>query len=219
MYEYEENFDVTQYRSNGIQVEIQDEWVPAKEGSKYIRWGWMVRIDQFTGELIKPCGYWGGLDEITYDQLDTPDQIEYLESALEAVKILNNMDWYSLIDRSAPRYEDYASKVDRDPELTKDKIDDFYEELLTEEIRNIMTQNEAIKGRGQRIYSRRDNDVYYIVLAETKWHWRVVETKFDRKVPQGENINKLSYLIDKRKFANFINDPIETVPIPDGFLE
>lgn len=189
-------------RHRNIEVVVADE--TDRTGNKALHWTWSATLGE-DGEVIKDSSSWSGLKAVTSDQID------YLEGVLEALKILNNMDWYTLLNQDLPQWKDYVTE--RDPELRQSNLDKLNDELKEAEIREAMEDNVAIRGHGYKYY-RKTAKVCYIVSGESSKFWTVEEVMPDAGRDHWHRTEP--YRIKKELFYSVIDYPLDTVPIPEG---
>lgn len=125
--------------------------VRANENNKFnddvaLSWNWEAYIDK-DGNIKKDSGSWSGLKVVT------PEQVADLEESVRIIKMLNNMDWATILNSPKPDYEDY---VDRDlNQKLRDRQNnrpDFDKDIQAEELASYVGTNTAIQ---------LDSDEYY----------------------------------------------------------
>lgn len=89
----------------------EDNWainIEANENNKFsdnvaLSWHWSAKIDGLSGEVVKDSGSWSGLKAIT------PEQINDLEESVRIIKILNGMDWKTILTSPKAHYSEFVS--------------------------------------------------------------------------------------------------------------
>lgn len=104
-----------------------------------LSWNWSASLDE-NGNVIKDSGSWSGLKAIT------PEQIADLEESVRVLKILNNMDWPTILSSDVVKYSDYIDKEASEQlrALRKDRPD-FEAELRDAELAELVNTNTAVE--------------------------------------------------------------------------
>lgn len=143
-WDYNHGHDFTTWRVN---VEV-----PHGNGTA-LGWHWAAKLDG-EGNVVKESGSWSGLQAITIEQMDE------LEEAVHVLKVLNNMDWRSILDKAVPSYDDYLDK-EAQAQLhdRKKNRPDFDAQILEADIEDAIAAGEWIKldGRPETDYYRGAN--------------------------------------------------------------
>lgn len=104
-------------------------------------WTINIVVDIQTGEVKKESNSWHGL------QACTSDQIEYLQQCVDAIKFINNLDWFELFNRQYPNYSDYFGQLE-DIDIHQYDNEIFKEELKRfQESRTLLRGKENVKGK------------------------------------------------------------------------
>ena len=92
-----------------------------------LAWTMRIMVDISTGEVKKESNSWSGLKSCT------TDQVEYLKQCVSAIEFINNLDWYKLLNRQYPNYDDYHTKFDHidvhqyDEDILKEQLKEYAE--------------------------------------------------------------------------------------------
>jgi len=120
--------------------------VRANESTKFddntaLAWSWEVELDA-DGNLLKDSSSWSGLKACT------PAQIADLEESVRVIKLLNDIDWNTVLDKAVLDYEDFLDK-EASAKLADRKAarPDFEKEILNDELEDMLGGNVAIKLR------------------------------------------------------------------------
>ena len=199
--------------AEGIRVHIQ-----CNEHNKFAKdvalaWSYDVRLNSKTGEVVKESSSWSGLSATT------PEQMRSLEQTVEALKILNSMDWKAIMSVRMPKYSDFYDFSDKGPERMN-----FRQELSDATITDAIGTNTWVK-----VYNW-DNSPYY-----GKWVWvnpvresgsqftcNVIDDWTIQEYQKGEanlsgaRIYQVSSDRRIRKSSLQAVDPVETIDIPNA---
>lgn len=102
-------------------------------------WNWGVKLDN-EGNVMKETNSWSGLSAVT------ESQISDLEESVRVIKVLNNMDWKTLLTSNLVNYQDFMTEglsesiVDR-----KNARPDFESEMSSAELEEMLDSNVAIE--------------------------------------------------------------------------
>ena len=197
----------------GIEIHIQ-----CNEHNKFdedvaLAWSYDVRLNDKTGEVVKESSSWSGLSATT------PEQMRSLEQTVEALKILNSMDWNAIMSVRMPKYSDFYDFSDKGPERMN-----FQQELSDATITDAIGTNTWVK-----VYNW-DNSPYY-----GKWVWvnpvresgsqftcNVIDDWTIQEYQKGEanlsgaRIYQISSDRRIRKSSLQAVDPVETIDIPNA---
>lgn len=126
--------------------------VRANENNKFsdnvaLSWSWDAYLDK-DGNIKKDSGSWSGLKAIT------PEQIADLEESVRIIKLLNNMDWQTILRSPKPRYEDYVDK-DLNQKLRdrRNNRPDFDKDIQAEELASYVGTNTAVQLSSDEYYN------------------------------------------------------------------
>lgn len=129
---------------------------------KALSWSFTVKLGD-DGTIIKKTSSWSGLQATTEAQLNS------LKQTVEALVILNSIDWKSILTVILPKYEDFVTV----PSPTNRSFE-FKQQLFEFDINDTVGKYKAIKGaNGSGKY--RNCEVYYVILSETNTMYNVVE--------------------------------------------
>ncbi len=131
-----------------------DSWaisVRANEHNKFddnvaLAWNWDVYTNE-KGEVLKDSGSWSGL------KVTTPEQIADLEESVRVMKLLNNMDWNTIINSPRPEYNEF---VDHDLSTQirdrKNQRPAFEKDMLDARLEDLIGKNVLIQLKGDEYY-------------------------------------------------------------------
>lgn len=121
-----------------FQISVQPKWgsvidveVRCNENEKFnddvaLAWNYEVSLTR-DGDVVKESSSWSGLKATTREQIDS------LQSSVEALRYLNNVDWENLLTVTLPDYEDYRQESvlnEIDKEFKRQLSDSFISELI-----------------------------------------------------------------------------------------
>lgn len=185
-----------------VRVMVNEHRVHAED--KALSWSWEVKLTP-SGEIKKDSGSWSGL------QACTAEQLEDLRKTLQALEILNDMNWPEILRKELPNYKDYVTT--RAP--FRGDRPDFEGQIFEAEIEEaigkpILFQGAAPEYRGW----------YYAVLSQTEKQYRIVNIPlYLLKEPEYRKDQTVEELIDhyskfnvqrvmKSKFATMLAKPL-----------
>lgn len=126
--------------------------VRANENDKFndnvaLAWNWEAYLDN-DGNIKKDSGSWSGLKAVT------PEQIADLEESVRIIKMLNNMDWETILRSPKPSYEDYVDR-DLNQKLRDRKTNrpDFDKDIQAEELVSYVGTNTAVQLSSDEYYN------------------------------------------------------------------
>lgn len=160
-------FDITvdrAYRSKAFNGDTVLVVIRCNERMKFdknsaLAWNYEVYIDS-EGNAQKESGSWSGL------QACTQEQLESLKQTVNALELLNELDWKKILNVTLPSYDMLIyDKEDETPEY------DYDVELNAQAVRELIGQGKAIriKNTGDRGY-----DLYIVPIRETNKKFEVV---------------------------------------------
>lgn len=122
------HFQISVYPKWGRDIGVQ---VKCNENEKFnddvaLAWSYEVSLTR-DGDVVKESSSWSGLKATTREQIDS------LQSSVEALKYLNNVDWENLLVVTLPDYEDYRQESvlnEIDKEFKRQLSDAFISELI-----------------------------------------------------------------------------------------
>lgn len=83
-----------------------------------LAWSYTAYIDAKSGEVVRESSSWSGLSATT------PAQMKSLEQTVAALKILNSMDWRTILSVELPKFSDFYDADNKRPSYV-----DFNKEL------------------------------------------------------------------------------------------
>ena len=182
--------------------------IRANENNKFsdnvaLSWSWEAYLDQ-DGNVKKDSGSWSGLKAIT------PEQIADLEESVRIIKLLNNMDWKTILRSPKPRYEDY---VDEDlNQKLKDRRSnrpDFDKDIQAEELASYVGTNTAVQLSSDEYYNGR---VGILLTGMTDkflkgyiFPWSLTQEKYQGdKIRTADDVKSYVYNEERRTSKNKI---------------
>lgn len=120
-----------------------------------LSWSWEAKVNR-DGEVEKESSSWSGLKACTAEQLRS------LEQTLQALKLLNGIDWNVVLNVDMPDYDDYFRDMPEEP-----KREDFSEELKEAELEDLIGKNALVEVYNWESSPFRGNSVYLQILKET----------------------------------------------------
>lgn len=195
-------------KSYGVKVGIPD-WGLHDEG-RSLTWRWEVALDS-DGNVTKSTGSWSGLNAVTSEQMD------HLEESVRILKILNNIDWKTMLDKMEtirPKYKDYVT-LDR----PKDDRYEFDKQMKQATIDDAIGQKILVLGYGNQTGGR--DGSYYAIHKQTPKQTSVTEfAKYNMsRIPEGADIwdyitkYGIDYRISTDKFMKLISNNPETMDL------
>ena len=121
-----------------------------------LSWNFDVQISS-EGEVIKETGSWSGLSATTEDNL------EELQQTLSALRLLNNMDWATILNKKLPDPGDYY----KSPYPNRNDRPNFEQMLMEEDLKDIIGKPAAIKVENWPSSGWRGSYVWIQILKET----------------------------------------------------
>lgn len=204
------NVLVDNYFGEGIQVRIQSNEY-GKHADAALRWTWSGHINT-DGEVVKETNSWSGLSACTAAQLDS------LQESVDALRIINNMDWETILKTPTPKVDEY---VEYDPERRKQRPN-FERELIEADIEECIGQPVLVRGvAGETSGYRTGADVYYHIEGQSPKQYTVSEihpSQYDRYAGEGLSIEEIinnkmhsTYRISKDKLVNLVGNEVKTI--------
>lgn len=191
--------DVSPRLGGVITVKVASDERNVHDTHKALSWTWSVTIIRETGEVVRESGSWSGL------QATTAEQLASLRASVEALEILNSMDWDYLLSVQLPDMIDYVKTTMPDYNIGSK----LKEELRDAEIAEYIGQDVAIQG---------NNKYWYIFVSETPKFYSVIPVFKGNTTDKAMLIKKLqdsvNYAprrINKDKFSRILTSPINTI--------
>lgn len=129
-----------------------------------LSWSWSAYINK-EGKLVKDSSSWSGL------KATTPEQLDSLTETLRILKILNGIDWESILSDANRRRPSHSDYIDVEVPWRNDRPN-FEQQLKEAEIENIVGKPVLIQAAGNRY---KGNDIWFLIVAETPKQYKVVE--------------------------------------------
>lgn len=104
-----------------------------------LAWNWDAKIGP-DGEVVKDSGSWSGLNAVT------AEQISDLEESVRVLKLLNNIDWKSILMSNLLKYEDFSDEnLDRSLSDRERNRPNFENQASDAELESLIGTNVAVK--------------------------------------------------------------------------
>lgn len=119
------------YGSDSLRAEIR-----VNENSKMdsaLSWGYEVYL--LDGEVVRETSSWSGMNAVTLQQ------IEELEQSVAALKEIAVINWYTILDKRLPKYNDYI----KTPDPSYESKPNWNAELAEAELEDIIGERKMIK--------------------------------------------------------------------------
>lgn len=145
-----------------VEVSVRSNEHRVHDEDKALSWTFTVCLNR-EGEIVKESNSWSGLNAVT------EQQIASLRMSVEALEILNKIDWKSALDKEEPDFDTYVKT-----QQPKNRDAEFSRELDEADIENAIESGNLIlgvKGSGRMFRGI----VYYVVVGETPKQYKVVE--------------------------------------------
>ena len=194
----------------GVQVHVKsnDDRVHAED--KALSWSWDVSRDE-DASISKSSSSWSGL------QATNLEQVESLRQTVNALEILNTLDWSAILNVQLPEYSEYVTEKSSIGERPNFEVD-----IRAAEITELIGRNTLIKGNssnGKGYYK-----AWYLIIDETPKQFKVAElTEYSIQesylTARGQTLTQIVEIakmyagnISKVKFTNDIIDrKMETI--------
>ena len=207
----------------GIEVVPQRKWddmlevrikshQDSRDEDTALRWDWLVYLDK-DGNIKKESNSWSGLAACTEAQLDS------LQAAVDALRVINNLDWSRILRTALPDYKTYITEHPYNraarPNFERELFEADIEELIG---KDILVEGVAGEGSGYRAGSK----VYYLIEKETPKQYVVSELHrdyvHDLMERGGHSVQEIikslmgyKYRISKEKLHGLIGREIKTL--------
>lgn len=164
--EREYMFDEDKYKFIRVRISCNDHNM--FDNDVALSWHFEVRLNK-EFEPVKETGSWSGLKAITEEQLES------LSQSVEALRLINNIDWRTMLNQpSLPNYDDYY--VTPEGEAPMGARPDFKSQLIEASIEECIGKDILIEGSAAESSSfRAGARVYYLVLSQTPKQYVVSE--------------------------------------------
>lgn len=129
--EYNIGVEDARYGKSGLRVRIMCNESNREQDA--LRWSFDVELDD--GVPVKESSSWSGLNATT------PENLESLRATVDALEVLNNLDWVEILDKTLPNYEDYISE-----HVSRYGRPDFEEQIKVAQLEEIAGKTIAVKG-------------------------------------------------------------------------
>lgn len=107
--------------------------------STALAWDWSATIDS-DGNVVKDSGSWSGLKAVT------PEQLDDLEESVRVLRILNNIDWDTVLHIANINYDDYYDKdLSKRMKDMKNARPNFEDDMLQAQLEDLVNQDIAVK--------------------------------------------------------------------------
>ena len=177
-------FEVRVSRGWALNMEGLDVNIRCNEHSKFnddsaLSWNFDVKLEYEDEEamraadmnhlkVVKETGSWSGL------KATTPAQLKSLRQSVDAIQMLNDIDWLELLNKQLPNYTDYFKATP-----VKNRDNEFSKRLMEADLEALVGTNKLVKVqnfessgyRGQTVYLRliRETPAQYVCNIVTQW--------------------------------------------------
>ena len=176
--------------TNNLEIKIRCNETRVHDETSALSWDWSAYI--VDGEVKYESGSWSGL------QATTPDQLASLKQTVEALELLNSLDWSQILDKQVPEYDDYITE--RNPRYVNRP--NFEDQIKEEEIKEIIGQNIAVRGKSPNY----NMDGWFRIVRETPKKYQI-QFVYDYLLKK-DNIDP--YADPEGLFALLDQSPVET---------
>lgn len=183
-------------------IEIRIEVHERGKFSEYaaLAWDYTITLDK-NGDVKKESSSWSGLKAVTAEQL------EDLKKSVNAIELIQNMDWRTILSKELPAYSEYVTT--REPR--RQDRPNFEQQLMEVEIEELVGARKLVKGKSGR-YS-----VYYGIIKETPKKYQVFD--ISEYLIQGsdsiehlvERASDFATTVSKDKFIASLDKPLEII--------
>ena len=161
--------DVRPY--SGAATDSYEVHIDSNEFNKFsdnvaLSWNWEVYLSS-DGTIKKDSGSWSGLKATTVEQLDD------LEETLRVLKVLNKLDWSSLLSSANAKRPNWNDYVTASSPSRRDRPD-FETQIKQATIEDVIGKDVLIKGRGDGKNYSPNYAVWYYIIGETGKQYKVV---------------------------------------------
>lgn len=174
-----------------------------------LSWHFEARLNK-DGEVLKETGSWSGLKACTEAQLAS------LEQSLEALKLLNQIDWAYVLNKILPDTAEYFKIPEGEQPLPPKP--DFRSQLVEASISECVGKDILVEGEaGSSSGYRAGCELYYLIHSETPKQYvvsEVVKSWADGWIESGQKtieqlINEVrsnyTYRVTKSKFVGLVS--------------
>lgn len=153
----------------GIEVRIQCNEDNKFSDNSALSWDFSVELTN-DGEVVKETGSWSGL------KATTEEQLESLQQTLELLKVLNKLDWKTILGDAQdkrPKYSDEKYRYEYDEEYENNRTRDFDRQLTDLDIEESIGKDILIPVNNKGRYYR--GPIYFGIVAATPKSYTVYE--------------------------------------------
>jgi hypothetical protein len=191
-------------RKNSVEVRVKSNDNRVHAEDKALSWSWDVSLGE-DGAVSKKSSSWSGL------QATTAEQVESLRQTVNALEILNALDWSSILNVELPDWSEYItekSSIGQRP--------NFEADIRAAEVAELIGTSTLIKGAPNG--GRRRGAAWYLIVSESPKQFKVAElsnysvqeqylAERGQTLAQAvEQAKKWTTAITKEKFLNDILD-------------
>lgn len=197
------------------QIHITSEENNVHGEDKALSWSWDAYL-MSDGTVTKESSSWSGL------QATTSAHLASLEETLRVLKLLNKMDWATILAEAAatvPDHDDYVTEPD--PQYADKDVPNYDQLILEAEIEEGIGQRIAFLGQGSAFRGKS----WYMILSETPKMYTVAEVgdyaiqdewlnAAGRTIAETFDKNaKYPTKITKEKFLKLLDKPVQTMGV------
>lgn len=172
-----------------------------------LSWNYDVKLDD-QGNVVKETGSWSGL------RATTPAQIEDLKESVRLIEIINNIDWKSILHRTAIRWGDYVDEDNLTALHDRQKTrPDFEKQIAEAEVADYVGTDTWIKlsGSPSSSYGYGNKPYWAMIKKETPARY-VIDLVPDQYIDtEGKSYYQIQDVtVNKQNFLNKVVTPVET---------
>jgi hypothetical protein len=215
--------------NRGVEVKVDcGDNIGSRTENSALRWSWTVSLDD-DGNAKKKTSSWSGLEATT------KAQINQLKETVNALEILEGIDWNHMLNVTLPEYDDYITVRERKPNRPN-----FESDIFDEELKELIGSNTLVKGmfkpdpdRGRYdIGMKKGHYQYYLILRDSGSQYTVAEyPRPSIETPENysggrwtlaEIVDRgrdVTYRIRKDTFQKMLFKPLETVEVTEEIVE
>lgn len=197
------------FTNPGVRVGVECEQHNVHGEDKALSWNWEVELDK-EGNVNKESSSWSGL------QATTSAQINHLKESVNALEILNGIDWNYMLTVTLPDYKEIVTEqsgIGQRP--------NFESDLFNAELEELVGTRTLVKGKNER-----GGNVWFNILNASAKQYKIIEIAGyivdDPSRGRGETVGEIldKYIqsdyatrISKEKFEGMLKKPIQTMEV------
>lgn len=190
--------------ATAIEVKIEVHERDKFSESAALAWSYNITLDE-NGEVKKESSSWSGLKAVTSEQL------EDLKKSVNAIELIQKMDWKTILSKELPAYSEYVTT--REP--SRRDRPNFEQQLMEVELEEAVGARKLIKGKIGRY------DYLFGILKETpkKYQAFAIPEYYIDNAEENQSVadvveEQKRYgvtLYDKAKFVSMLTKPLDII--------